>query len=446
MTDRMTDALLSNAITAWEWLADPTNSELIEQTFESDEKSIEGEPFVGDAFIPLDARRFSTNALHKQKFGGLSKESLNEILSLLQEAGVVGVPFSLPTGGRPKELRHISADWLCSDNKDALERLKTKLTEMLTQVLYARQANSYAQQTAEKITGSPSTDLGQVATDLNQVATDLKPSIELNQPTVDSKIELAIKIFDWISDPENFEVDARNKPFFSVELLRRALGVENSELHEALGLLQRAVVIGTHFTDPVRARKLHHINESFVKGKDRERLLRILKHQPSTPYVPVGPSRVLKEVSVYVQKQLMTFKENDIVSNEAYLSVLIKAGAILAPLSDANVRLCLNQKCRHRFDISESVTDFPVLEAIRRDIILFGFGGTSISVIPGDVITDRAKCLFLTSDAMKDRGTFRVLEPDRYTCCPQCKNVVVRPLIPIEHNVPIERNLQAAKI
>lgn len=405
----MTDTLLNNALLAWEWLANPSNSEPLEP-LKSDGNSTEpitGEALVGDAFVPMDARRFSPNALHKQKFGRLTKADVHKALHLLEESGVVGILFTEATGGRPKSFRHISGDWLCADNIDAFEKKKTKLTELLTQVLCMNQSNDY------------------VANKTQNAATEDQSAVENvdEKPSTNQIFELAIQVFDWFADLENHEMDNRSQRFFSVERLRRAIEVDQAELDHALNVLEHRVsVIGARQQD-LRGRQIRYIRPEWLgRGFGRRRLLEILKPEPPKPYVPFGPARVLRTAHVYVGGQLMTFNEGDIVRDEFQVSALLKAEGMIAKLDEVDARACA--KCRHRFALTESAPiDYPILEAIRRDIITYP-DSTTLTLKPGDVLTDRSQCLRLTT-AMPDRikDTLRVLPPDAYMMCPKCKHV-----------------------
>jgi hypothetical protein len=123
----------------------------------------------------------------------------------------------------------------------------------------------------------------------------------------------------------------------------------------------------------------------------------------------------------------MTFKENDIVRDESHIAALLTAGAILAKLEDEGARMCANAKCQCRFDLSESSPiDFPIMEAIKRDEIVFN--GVSLWLNPGKEITDRSLCLYLSSEAMKERvkHSLREISSETYICCPKCKHVSKR--------------------
>jgi hypothetical protein len=371
----MTNTIQTNAILAWEWLSVSSNSE------SSDDET-------GD-----NGRRFSPHALHRQAFAKSTKADVDDALNLLHELNIVGDSFSQSSGGRPKEFRSLNTSWIAE--KSDTERLKAKLIKLL----------GYHCQSPD-VMPSPA----------------MLPTEEL-----DSKNDMALKCFAWLTDLENQEIDNRNQPFFSVERLRRALGIDQTELNESLRLLTvnfgRADVLGMPTKDS-RGRSIHYIQAAWLKSGSLSHLKRILQPEPPKLQVPHGPARVLRDISVYVGKLFMTFKTNDIVREEFQITALLTAGAILAKLDDTTARVCENSKCRHRFDISEAPElDFPIFEAIKRDLIRLSGSFFHLSVNIGDVVFDRLHCLTLAR--MKERVTtsFREIPADNYTCCPKCKSV-----------------------
>jgi hypothetical protein len=359
---------IDDAIKAWQWLCDPKN------THE-----------VGGV------RVFSVNAFHKAVLRGETKEHVNAVLDLL--AGIVGSPIQadLKGTGRSMEARSL----------DSTERSESELRELLDNSLKSRQ-EADRQNAANANAAEEST-------------------------MTDSKLELAIAAFDWFVDPENFELDHRNSPVFSVEKLCRELTVDKAVLEESLILLERNSVIGRPFAEAnIRGRKLRPINKTWLERDGRRRLLAILKPEAPSPYVPFGTARVLRTTHYYSGRQLFTAKEGEILSDESKIRALLGAGGVLAKLADVDARMCAAPKCGHRYNSAESpALDYQPLEAIARTQFTPDGGARYVYLAPGDLIADRQMCL--TIQRIEWLQPFvRELQPSEYETCPRCQRISKR--------------------
>ena len=379
----MTQSKVMLALTAWKWLAtDLNNTEAQPPLIIDDPDSRKSDALcVGDALIPFDARRFAPSVLHKKVFGKMLKAEVDEILNLLQSVGVVGVSCREDaTGGRPRELRHIAAEWLCADNLSAFARLETKLTEMLTKALDARQVDDHEQSTQ-------------------------------------AAAEIALKVYDFLCDPENTEIDNQNAQVFSIKRLCREVG---EGVAEGLEILERHRIISGQYKEPnARGRIIARLNQDWFKIGGRERLVKLLIPPKPEPYKQVGPLRALETFFFLHQGRSQTISGGMIIADEQLCRLLIAGDYPVVSLDDFDTRICASTSCRHRFKLSDSATlDHPALLVLQD--FFFKFNNILIDYKRGDIISRRDFFEFLT----KGNAEWPVIPAaeSEYTICPRCKH------------------------
>jgi hypothetical protein len=388
--------LIEDAIKAWSWISDTKNSEPQPALTDSPESRGLSDAFgIGDAMMPVDARRFAVNRLFKAKFGRLSKDKLNAILARLELVGVVGSSFdSEPTGGRTKEMRRISAEWQCTDNPEVAGNLETKLRELLTKAINATEIAAKAAR---------------------------EEAVQLSTEEV---IREAATAYDWLADGDNLELNHHNEAVFSTGMLQKT-GASD----ETVNALRKVGVIGQLYKEPnARGRMLCTRNAAwFPCGK--ERMIKALTPAKPEDWVQVGPLRMLHTSCIPIAGQMMQFSAGQIIYDEHVCKILAKGGALVVPASDMDTCICPVSHCRHRFKLSETVP--PVmrplvwLDALNvEDGHQFFFRGQLMRRQPGDIEWREDLIKFLTQPGVH----FPVAEagPIEFANCPACGTISKR--------------------
>ena len=348
------------ALAAWTWCADAKNNE----------------PVVDNP----ERLRFAVGLLHKRVFGKATKQAVSEILDLLQSVGVVSESFHDATGGRPKELREIATDWLRADRA-------TELTELLTKALQASQADDLAQE--KKATA-----------------------------------EIALKVYDFLCDAENTEIDYSNAQVFSIKRLCR----EIPDATEGLSVLEYRQVISKSFEEPnARKRRMSRLNQRWFTPNGRDELIKILTPPSAVPWYQAGPLRALHDFLVVREASTQKIAAGTIIKNEPLCKFLIEKGPFpVAPLDQSDACSCTITTCRFKFNAGDyTPLDHPVLFVLRD--FYFGFNSTVLRFKGGDVISRRDLAAFLTGG--NAHWPVAVAAPNDYSVCPRCKHVARRAVL-----------------
>ena len=376
------------ALTAWRWLADLNNSEpqppLVD--YRAD-RELSDPLIVGDAAVPMDSRRFSPGILHKKVFGKKTRAEVDEILNLLEIVGVVGSSFHDGTAGRPRELRNFLPGLL----------RETELTDMLTKAMSASPVKDHAPET--------------------NVTNEIALQIDSHEQEIKATAEITLKVYDWLSDPENTELGSYNAEVFSIKRLSRE--IDNAA--EGLRILEYRQIISKPFDEPnTRGRKMAKLNQDWFKPGGKERLVQLLTPAKPEPYVKCGPLRVLNECMVFRPGSGGKLPAGLIVTDEDFCSFLLHGGFPVAPMQETDACMCPVTSCRLKFKTSDyAPLDHPVL--IVRQPFYFYFNQTQIRFKRDDVVSRWDLVKFLT--AGKEHWPVVVAAPSEIAICPKCRHV-----------------------